>query len=412
MVLYNSIVYGVLNTDVFINGDAYVRVDKDIRITGVKLIEQTNGAHETYNCDYSKDTTSLQVALPSSDSSITYEVIITNKSDEDYVVTNIQEQSYLNNNVNYEIINLESGTVIKEHTTYIFKVKLTTPENNSEHNGKILLKYTFETLVTEWTFAYTGTEQKFRVPHNGIYKIELWGAKGGNVTSYGGGAGGYVSGEIELSPSDIYITVGGSGQSNCGRNVQCAGGYNGGGKGMAIWSSSSYGSGGGGATHIAYKKGLLNELENNKDLVLAVAAGGGGAHFTNAWNGGNGGVGGGASGKRPSNIFTDTWNRPSYSNPGTSEAAGCMVSSQAFCGGFGYGGGGSGEETSGGGSGYYGGSGGAMASGSGGSSYLNSSFTNQVNLAGDTNIPIFNGTTTMVGNNDNGYAKISLIKGN
>lgn len=31
-----------------------------------------------------------------------------------------------------------------------------------------------------YTFSYTGNYQEFIVPKNGYYKVELWGAQGGN----------------------------------------------------------------------------------------------------------------------------------------------------------------------------------------------------------------------------------------
>ena len=56
---------------------------------------------------------------------------------------------------------------------------------------------------TENTYYYVGGEQTFTTPHNGIYKIELWGAQGGYETVdpeyYPGAYGGYVSGEINLN---------------------------------------------------------------------------------------------------------------------------------------------------------------------------------------------------------------------
>ena len=61
VVIFNSIVYSALNSEMFINGDAHIRVDKDIRITDVKVLEQINGSYETYNSDYSKNTNSLKL---------------------------------------------------------------------------------------------------------------------------------------------------------------------------------------------------------------------------------------------------------------------------------------------------------------------------------------------------------------
>lgn len=58
-------------------------------------------------------------------------------------------------------------------------------------------------------FAYTGAQQTYTVPSTGNYKIELWGAQGGNTTY--GGTGGYVSGTVSLTAGTVLnIYVGGT----------------------------------------------------------------------------------------------------------------------------------------------------------------------------------------------------------
>lgn len=142
---------------------------------------------------------------------------------------------------------------------------------------------------TEYVFDYTGSEQRFIVPADGIYKLEVWGAQGGNnqyTSSYEvvtGGYGGYSKGSIFLSKGTVLsINVGGKGGDSIIISAGAAGGYNGGGSGGSPGSSSANysggaGSGGGGATHIATTSGLLSTLSDNKDSVLIVAGGGGGA---------------------------------------------------------------------------------------------------------------------------------------
>ena len=66
--------------------------------------------------------------------------------------------------------------------------------------------------VKEWTFDYTDGEQIFTIPVTGTYKLETWGASGGDNLSYKGGYGGYSSGTIKLSITDkIFINIGGKG---------------------------------------------------------------------------------------------------------------------------------------------------------------------------------------------------------
>ena len=55
----------------------------------------------------------------------------------------------------------------------------------------------------------------------GHYRLEVWGASGGNYsTSIYGGKGGYSTGEIALNSSTtVYIYVGGKGLNNTGNNT-------------------------------------------------------------------------------------------------------------------------------------------------------------------------------------------------
>ena len=134
---------------------------------------------------------------------------------------------------------------------------------------------------TSAEFDFSNSEKKFTVLKDGRYRIELWGAQGGSKKPYVGGYGGYTQTEVQLSKGqELYINVGGQGQSDCTDN-NCPGGYNGGGSGTA--SSAS----GGGATSVATKSGLISEI--NEKYLISVAGGGGGAFNNSSILPGNGG---------------------------------------------------------------------------------------------------------------------------
>ncbi len=107
---------------------------------------------------------------------------------------------------------------------------------------------------TVFNFDYTGTVQEVTLPP-GRYKLQCWGAQGGNSGSYSGvgSRGGYSEGEITLAGiTTLYIFVGGKGASSGN------GGWNGGGgsAGQSSYDSGneygrSYPACGGGATDIA-----------------------------------------------------------------------------------------------------------------------------------------------------------------
>ncbi|MFI3211270.1 MAG: glycine rich domain-containing protein, partial [Peptostreptococcaceae bacterium] len=112
-------------------------------------------------------------------------------------------------------------------------------------------------------FPYRGEVQSFTAPMDGVYKLEAWGAEGGDNQYYWGqtvslhGAsdvqtsnnGAYAQGQYYLSKGDtIYIYVGGRGQDEMSdrgahTNRFQNGGWNGGGNGFGAASA-----GGGGAT--------------------------------------------------------------------------------------------------------------------------------------------------------------------
>ena len=148
-------------------------------------------------------------------------------------------------------------------------------------------------VVTTTNFEYTGGGKTFTAPQAGTYKLEVWGAQGGDDTG-SGGKGGYATGTIYLSKgASIYIYVGGRG---CSAASSACGGYNGGGKAGSTGSSG----GGGGATHIAKgtARGVLENYNSYRSEVLIVAGGGGGGG--NSYGTINGGTGGGTSGSNPS----------------------------------------------------------------------------------------------------------------
>ncbi len=133
---------------------------------------------------------------------------------------------------------------------------------------------------TIFDFDYTGSEQTFTVPVSGTYRLETWGAQGGSYNSYLGGYGSYSVGNVSLNVNNkLYLNVGGVGLNNLGLNAISAGGYNGGGTGKSSNNNkNSFGSVGGGATHIALKSGLLSSFENNESSLLIVSGGGGGVY--------------------------------------------------------------------------------------------------------------------------------------
>ena len=135
--------YSAFSTKLQIGGDLIVRSDNDIRVTNINFKESTGGAYETYNNKYTKDTTSMFVTLPSN-SSITYEVEITNDSSDDYSLTNIEALN--NTNLNYTL-STKQYDVYKNNNERTIDIIITN-EFSEEIVSSIILKFTFKKAVS------------------------------------------------------------------------------------------------------------------------------------------------------------------------------------------------------------------------------------------------------------------------
>lgn len=179
-------------------------------------------------------------------------------------------------------------------------LNIVTTAGSPEKAVQLLVKQAGKPLG--WTtkdFDYTGSVQEVTLP-KGRYKLQCWGAQGGNVTgAYAstGSKGGYSEGIITLTETTtLYIFVGGQGGSYTSSASQTDttvlnGGWNGGGAGIRTSRYSSGGEdgrsfprGGGGATDIAlvtssmnYSSGRTNRSSASLLSRIIVAGGGGGA---------------------------------------------------------------------------------------------------------------------------------------
>lgn len=280
-----------------------------------------------------------------------------------------------------------------------------------------------------WTFDFTGSEQTFTLPHTGAYKLEVWGANGGDYnTTYIGGYGGYSIGTINLLANDkLYINVGGKGKDKS-TLATIAGGYNGGGNGAGISSTSLvYSTSGGGATHIATQSGLLKNLSSNKSSILIVSGGGGGTSYQSGPYTGSGGSGGGYIGNNGTNTKTNyVYGSGGTQTSGGASGGGNKVNNEdrGTDGSFGAGGNGL-HYSGGGGGGYYGGGASNQSGGGGGSGYIgNSSLYNKAMYCYECTESSEETTKTMsttctnssatenCAKKGNGYAKVTFISTN
>lgn len=150
-VLSISIGYSALNTVLNISGDLSLRVAAEIRITGIKLNRTVDEAYETYNCNYSKDSTLTYTTLPSNTSVADYETTVTNYSEKRYELKEIIVVNYTNQDqVSYHIEGLTEGDIVEPGETRTFTLKvLPVVEKvaNEGYSNVLELRYVFEEYI-------------------------------------------------------------------------------------------------------------------------------------------------------------------------------------------------------------------------------------------------------------------------
>ncbi|EAX99157.1 loricrin, putative [Trichomonas vaginalis G3] len=251
----------------------------------------------------------------------------------------------------------------------------------------------------------------------GRYKLEAWGAQGGNVTYdgtlYEGGKGGYVSGELDLTQqTTLFIFCGEMGTTEQGTyhpeygsfsGYETRNTFGGGGRGYGYTGTKFYPSSGGGMSFIS-----ISEAKNESGILFAGAGAGSGAgsiRYT------YGGYGGGVSGGSGSPCGNTCGSGATQTSPGTNTQNSVRKGGKFYGGNCGQDAGWS----TGGGSGYYGGAGGggAGSSGGGGSSFFDTSFIkNGKTIAGYEEMPSpFSLTENITGNRGHGYVRITPLCG-
>lgn len=286
---------------------------------------------------------------------------------------------------------------------------------------------------TTFDFPYTGTVQEVTLP-KGTYKLQCWGAQGGNTSKIGtfaaqqGPKGGYSEGIINItSEQKLFVFVGGQPEEAVQSTSSINGGWNGGG-GSCQYDANEYPAvkvlgAGGGATDIAlvssnmtYSDYRTNRSQESLLSRFIVAGGGGGMSAFYNWDyssgsaqSGNYGEGGGVNGLS------------------TALGGGSQSSSRGIEAGFGFGA--TRTETyvgysPAGGGGWYG-AGlfyGSQIPGSGGSGFVNVAANAQYRPSGYTGLELESGQTiagnksfpsvdggSETGHSGNGYARITAI---
>lgn len=165
-------------------------------------------------------------------------------------------------------------------------------------------------IPKDMEYAYSGSYATWECPVSGRYRLDVWGAQGGNATKDGldpvaGGKGAHIAGTVYVTKgTNLYVYVGGQGILNQSKN-ETINGWNGGGgidwtqgnSGGGTWSTADPITGGGGGTDISVKDGAWNSSDHLHSRIIVAGGGGGGLIYTmENLSGGTGYSVGGAGG--------------------------------------------------------------------------------------------------------------------
>lgn len=150
-VLFLTIGYSAYSTTLAINGKALVRPVKESRITDMKIYNTKNNAVVS-SFDYTAYSIVSDLTLNNSNSSVTYNITITNLSSDNLVITKVNDQVYSNSNIEYYFDDMEiNKTKIKPASQYTFKITFKYKTKNiSNKNLKCILVFNYK-KVPEYT---------------------------------------------------------------------------------------------------------------------------------------------------------------------------------------------------------------------------------------------------------------------
>ena len=169
-VILLTIGYSIITDTLTVNGKGVIRAKLDIRITNIELAGTTNGGLINSNPEFyaTSPTTSRvlwDVNLPNAESTVTFNVTVTNLSELNAVVTNIRELNDSNPNIEYILGNMAINTVKMPATNnYQFQITVkykdsVKPNISSINRNEIAnIEFTFYKLPV-YTYQITTNQQ-------------------------------------------------------------------------------------------------------------------------------------------------------------------------------------------------------------------------------------------------------------
>lgn len=164
-----SVGYSAFGSNLSVSGDAIIRSIANIRIDSISVISTTNDGRATFNPEYTRNNTSMYSTLPNANSTIKYEVSVTNNTGNCVSVESISSLIDNNSNITYRIEGIQFNTAYCSKTVKFYVVVSTT--SSGDDNKEILtLNYKFKELK-EYTLTNILTNPSFE---NGFSPWVSW----------------------------------------------------------------------------------------------------------------------------------------------------------------------------------------------------------------------------------------------
>ena len=158
-IYFYSFAYSALSTTVVVKGNAYARVEKEIRITDFNISNAYGNAVSAYE-EYNTNMIKTNVTLPSSSSYIIYKVSVTNYGSVEMALASVEG---LQSNLKYEFTNYTLGDTLCDTsnkcslgsvTDLYIKISYNTYDS-SNTSYDVNLKFNFQGLLS---IKYVGIE--------------------------------------------------------------------------------------------------------------------------------------------------------------------------------------------------------------------------------------------------------------
>ena len=140
--------FSAMTTTLSINGSAKFKPVDMIRVTGIEQ-NKLQGSEEI-SAKYTYNSINVLVDINDNDGYAMYDVTISNLGEVDKELAEIEKEIFSNENMEYELIGLEIGDVIRAKETVNFKVKFKNKNNqnlSSENRLNAKLKFIFDDYV-------------------------------------------------------------------------------------------------------------------------------------------------------------------------------------------------------------------------------------------------------------------------